>query len=49
VALTRAQHRQYLAWGWVKDMQTAALSWLLHAQECPDLAACASWISPPPS
>ena len=39
VALTRAQHRQYLAWGWVKDMHTAALSWLLHAQDCPDLAA----------
>ena len=39
VALTRAQHRQYLAWGWVKDMHTAALSWLLHAQQCPDLAA----------
>lgn len=39
VALTRAQHRQYLAWGWVKDMQTAALSWLLHAQQCPDLPA----------
>jgi exodeoxyribonuclease V beta subunit len=39
VALTRAQHRQYLAWGWVKDMQTAALSWLLHAADCPDLAS----------
>ena len=38
VALTRAQHRQYLAWGWVKDMQTAALFWLLHAPDSRDLA-----------
>jgi len=30
VALTRAQHRQYVAWGWVQKMETAALSWLLH-------------------
>lgn len=39
VALTRAQYRQYLGWGWVKDMQTAALSWLLHAPGAADLAA----------
>ena len=39
VALTRAQHRQYLSWAWVKDMQTAALSWLLHAPACTDLAS----------
>ncbi|OHX13774.1 exodeoxyribonuclease V subunit beta [Chromobacterium sphagni] len=39
VALTRAQYRQYLAWGWVKDMQTASLSWLLHAPGVADLAA----------
>jgi exodeoxyribonuclease V beta subunit len=31
VALTRAEHRQYIAWGWVQKMETAALSWLLHA------------------
>jgi exodeoxyribonuclease V beta subunit len=31
VALTRAEHRQYVAWGWVQKMETAALSWLLHA------------------
>lgn len=31
VALTRAQHRQYISWGWVQKMETAALSWLLHA------------------
>jgi exodeoxyribonuclease V beta subunit len=31
VALTRAEHRQYIAWGWVRGMETSALSWLLHA------------------
>ncbi|TDR76679.1 exodeoxyribonuclease V subunit beta [Paludibacterium purpuratum] len=31
VALTRAEHRQYIAWGWVQQMETAALAWLLHA------------------
>lgn len=30
VALTRARHRCYLYWGWVKDAGRAALSWLLH-------------------
>ncbi|POZ61078.1 exodeoxyribonuclease V subunit beta [Chromobacterium alticapitis] len=39
VALTRAQYRQYIAWGWVKDVETAALSWLLHAPDARDLAA----------
>nr|WP_199066526.1 exodeoxyribonuclease V subunit beta [Chromobacterium sp. ASV5] len=42
VALTRAQYRQYLCWGWVKEMQTAALSWLLHgagARSLPELEA----------
>lgn len=33
VALTRAQYRQYLVWGPVSGMHTAALSWLLHAPE----------------
>ncbi|SMF00999.1 exodeoxyribonuclease V subunit beta [Pseudogulbenkiania subflava] len=33
VALTRAQYRQYLAWGWVQGMATAALSWLLHGRD----------------
>jgi exodeoxyribonuclease V beta subunit len=31
VALTRARHRQYIAWGRINGMGTAALSWLLHA------------------
>jgi exodeoxyribonuclease V beta subunit len=30
VALTRAQYRQYLCWGHVQKMETAALSWLVH-------------------
>ena len=33
VALTRAQYRQYLCWGWVRGMETAALSWLLHGRD----------------
>jgi exodeoxyribonuclease V beta subunit len=33
VALTRARHRQYIAWGRINGMGTAALSWLLHAPE----------------
>ncbi|MDF0607179.1 exodeoxyribonuclease V subunit beta [Neisseriaceae bacterium TC5R-5] len=37
VALTRAQYRQYLCWGWVKDMHTAGLSWLLHGSTVQDL------------
>ena len=40
VALTRAQYRQYIAWGWVQGMATAALSWLLHgrsAEALPEL------------
>ncbi|KMN48071.1 exodeoxyribonuclease V subunit beta [Chromobacterium violaceum] len=39
VALTRAQYRQYIAWGWVRELKTAALSWLLHAPGARDLAA----------
>ncbi|AUH52603.1 exodeoxyribonuclease V subunit beta [Chromobacterium sp. ATCC 53434] len=39
VALTRAQYRQYIAWGWVRELKTAALSWLLHAPRARDLAA----------
>ncbi len=39
VALTRAEHRQYIVWGHVKDMQTAALSWLLHGRHAANLAA----------
>ncbi|MFC3624833.1 exodeoxyribonuclease V subunit beta [Vogesella amnigena] len=38
VALTRAEHRQYLLWGHVQNMQTAALSWLLHGSGATDLA-----------
>lgn len=38
VALTRAQYRQYLAWGWVRELETAALSWLLHAPGARSLA-----------
>jgi exodeoxyribonuclease V beta subunit len=30
VALTRAQHRCYVVWGNVKEMETSALAWLLH-------------------
>ncbi|MEQ6289541.1 exodeoxyribonuclease V subunit beta [Vogesella sp. GCM10023246] len=39
VALTRAEHRQYVVWGHVQKMQTAALSWLLHGRQAADLAA----------
>lgn len=39
VALTRAQHRQYVAWGWASKMETSALFWLLHAPPAADLAA----------
>ncbi|OQS36611.1 exodeoxyribonuclease V subunit beta [Chromobacterium haemolyticum] len=42
VALTRAQYRQYLCWGWVRGMETAALSWLLHGRDAralPELEA----------
>lgn len=37
VALTRAEHRQYVVWGHVKDMQTAALSWLWHGESAANL------------
>lgn len=30
VTLTRAKHRCYLAWGFMKDSETSALSYLLH-------------------
>jgi exodeoxyribonuclease V beta subunit len=30
VAVTRAKHRCYLFWGSIREMETAALSWLLH-------------------
>ncbi|WP_054286532.1 exodeoxyribonuclease V subunit beta [Gulbenkiania mobilis] len=32
VALTRARFRQYIAWGHVQGMETAALAWLLHGE-----------------
>jgi exodeoxyribonuclease V beta subunit len=35
VALTRAEYRCYLVWGRIKEMETAALSWLLHGPETP--------------
>lgn len=38
VALTRAEYRQYVAWGAVKDMQTSALSWLLNPAGANDVA-----------
>ncbi|RXZ44780.1 exodeoxyribonuclease V subunit beta [Crenobacter cavernae] len=38
VALTRAQYRQYVAWGPVSGMETAAMSWLLHAGRATGLA-----------
>ncbi|TCP10930.1 DNA helicase/exodeoxyribonuclease V beta subunit [Crenobacter luteus] len=38
VALTRAQYRQYVVWGPVSGMETAALSWLLHADGATGLA-----------
>ncbi|WP_174874866.1 exodeoxyribonuclease V subunit beta [Vogesella oryzae] len=38
VALTRAEHRQYVVWGHVQKMQTAALSWLLHGRDAANLA-----------
>lgn len=37
VALTRAQCRHYLSWGYVQKMQTAALSWLWHGEGCQSL------------
>jgi exodeoxyribonuclease V beta subunit len=33
VALTRAQHRCIVAWGALKDAETSALAWLLHAPD----------------
>ena len=33
VALTRAQYRQYVCWGRVRGIETAALSWLLNRNE----------------
>lgn len=39
VALTRARHRQYIAWGRISGMGTSALAWLLHAAEGEGLAA----------
>ncbi|WP_028534755.1 exodeoxyribonuclease V subunit beta [Paludibacterium yongneupense] len=39
VALTRAQYRQYLCWGWVQKMETAALSWLVHGEGIGALSA----------
>ncbi|WP_147693565.1 exodeoxyribonuclease V subunit beta [Vogesella mureinivorans] len=39
VALTRAEHRQYIVWGHVQKMQTAALSWLLHGRHAANLAS----------
>ncbi|GGY27780.1 exodeoxyribonuclease V subunit beta [Paludibacterium paludis] len=38
VALTRAQFRQYVGWGWVQKMQTAALTWLWHGKDAASLA-----------
>ncbi|MCQ4143560.1 exodeoxyribonuclease V subunit beta [Vogesella sp. AC12] len=38
VALTRAEHRQYVVWGHVQKMHTAALSWLLHGRAAANLA-----------
>ncbi|MBV8647584.1 exodeoxyribonuclease V subunit beta [Paludibacterium sp.] len=38
VALTRAEHRQYIVWGWVQQMETSALAWLMHAPAQASLA-----------
>ncbi|MCG6877121.1 MAG: exodeoxyribonuclease V subunit beta [Betaproteobacteria bacterium] len=35
VALTRARHRCTIAWGALKDAETSALAWLLHAPDLP--------------
>lgn len=39
VALTRAEHRLVIDWQPVSGMETAALSWLLHGQDCDSLEA----------
>lgn len=36
VAMTRAQYRLYLTWGWVQKMETAALSWLFYGEGVQD-------------
>jgi exodeoxyribonuclease V beta subunit len=36
VALTRAKHRCYLAWGGVRNTATSAPAWLLHPPENPE-------------
>lgn len=33
VALTRAQYRCYVVWGWINDGGTSALGWLLHGRD----------------
>ncbi|MFA7239859.1 MAG: exodeoxyribonuclease V subunit beta [Sulfuricellaceae bacterium] len=33
VALTRAQHRCYVTWGNVSEVESSALAWLLHGQD----------------
>ncbi|BEV73261.1 exodeoxyribonuclease V subunit beta [Paludibacterium sp. THUN1379] len=49
VALTRAEHRQYISWGWVQQMETSALAWLLHAsaetalEQLPALSGAQVW------
>ncbi len=35
VALTRAQYRCYVSWGYIKSAEHAAMSWLLHPPEEP--------------
>lgn len=35
VALTRARHRCTIAWGALRDAETSALAWLLHAPDSP--------------
>ncbi len=34
VALTRAQHRCYVVWGWIKDAEKSPLAYILHRSHC---------------
>ncbi|RLJ17788.1 exodeoxyribonuclease V subunit beta [bacterium endosymbiont of Escarpia laminata] len=43
VALTRARHRCYLAWGKVKNSENSPLAWLLHAGESSSGESISQW------
>ncbi|MCF6283412.1 MAG: exodeoxyribonuclease V subunit beta [Candidatus Polarisedimenticolaceae bacterium] len=38
VALTRAQYRCYVSWGYIKNAEHSAMSWLLHPPVAPEQA-----------